>query len=51
MAKVVILASYNKNGFGALHHASKTNKLNIEIVLIISNNANAKILEKVMSIK
>jgi len=44
--KIAILASYNGSGFEALYDASKSKRLDIEIVVIISNNTDAKILQK-----
>lgn len=44
MTKIAILASHNGSGFDALYEARE--ELNIEIVLIISNNSNAPILQK-----
>ncbi|DAB27593.1 MAG: phosphoribosylglycinamide formyltransferase [Sulfurimonas sp. RIFOXYD12_FULL_33_39] len=41
MKKVAILASYNGSGFNALHEASQKKELDIEIVLVISNNPDA----------
>ncbi len=46
MTKIAILASHNGSGFDALYDAFKNNILDIEIVLVISNNTNAKVLEK-----
>lgn len=46
MIKVAILASHNGSGFEALYSASKAGKLNIEIVVVISNNNDAQILQK-----
>ena len=44
--KIAILASHNGSGFEALYDASKSKRLDIEIVGIISNNTDAKILQK-----
>ena len=44
--KIAILASHNGSGFEALYDASKSKRLDIEIVVIISNNTDAKILQK-----
>jgi phosphoribosylglycinamide formyltransferase-1 len=46
MTKIAILASHNGSGFEALYHASKANKIDIQIGLIISNNTDAEILKK-----
>lgn len=46
MTKIAILASYNGSGFDALYQACKNNILNIEIVLVISNNSDAKVFHK-----
>jgi len=46
MTKIAILASHNGSGFEALYEASKNNLVDLEIVLIISNNQDANILAK-----
>jgi len=46
MNKIAILSSHNGSGFEALYEALKNNILNIDIPLIISNNSNAKVLDK-----
>lgn len=46
MTKIAILASHNGSGFDTLYNAYKNKELDIEIVLIISNNKNAKVLQK-----
>ncbi len=46
MTKIAVLASHNGSGFEALYKASKTDKLNIQIALVISNNTNAEVLKK-----
>ncbi len=46
MTKIAILASHNGSGFDTLHNACTNKLLNIEIVLVISNNKNAKVLQK-----
>lgn len=46
MTKVAILSSHNGSGFEALYQASKNKILDIDIPLVISNNSNAKVLEK-----
>jgi len=48
MTKIAILASHNGSAFDALYEASK-NVLDIEIVLIITNNTDANILQKAKS--
>ena len=46
MTKIAILASHNGTGFDALLKAQILGDLDIEIVLVISNNTNAKVLQK-----
>lgn len=46
MSKIAILASHNGSGFDALLKAQILGDLDIEIVLVISNNTNAKVLQK-----
>ena len=46
MTKIVVLASHNGSGFDTLYNAYKNKLLDIEIVLVISNNKNAKVLQK-----
>jgi len=46
MIKIAILASHNGSGYDALFKAQILGDLDIEIVLVISNNTNAKVLEK-----
>lgn len=46
MAKIAVLASHNGNGFDALLKAQILGDLDIEIVLVISNNSDAKVLQK-----
>lgn len=46
MIKIGILASYNGSGFETLQKAIENQKLNAKIVVVISNNTNAKALEK-----
>lgn len=46
MKKIAILSSHNGSGFDALHNASKLRILHAEIVVIISNNPDAVVLEK-----
>ncbi len=46
MKRVAILASHNGSGFTALHKAAKKREIDIEIVLVISNNSNSAALQK-----
>lgn len=46
MIKIAVLASHNGSGFEALYNASKAKELDIEIVVVISNNTNAEILKR-----
>ncbi|MFA5233128.1 MAG: formyltransferase family protein [Sulfurimonas sp.] len=46
MTKIAILASHNGSGFSALYEAALKKEIAIEIVLVISNNANAAALQK-----
>lgn len=45
MIKVAVLASHNGSGFDALYEAVIKKELNIELVLVISNNQNALVLQ------
>jgi phosphoribosylglycinamide formyltransferase-1 len=45
VTKIAVLASYNGSGFKALYEASQRKELNLEIVLLISNNSNATALQ------
>lgn len=45
MTKVAILASHNGSGFSALYEAAEKKEIDIEIVLVISNNSNAAVLQ------
>lgn len=45
MKKVAILASHNGSGFSALYKAAEKKEIDIEIVLVISNNSNATVLQ------
>ncbi|MDT8338146.1 MAG: formyltransferase family protein [Sulfurimonas sp.] len=45
MIKVAVLASHNGSGFDALYEALIKKELNIELVLVISNNQNALVLQ------
>lgn len=46
MKRIGILASYNGSGFDAIQKACEDKILNAQVVLVISNNSNAKVLEK-----
>ena len=46
MKRIAILASHNGSGFDTLYKASKDKMLDIEIILVISNNSTAKVIEK-----
>ncbi len=45
MTKVAVLSSHNGSGFNALYEAVGKKELNIELVLVISNNQNALVLQ------
>lgn len=45
MTKIAVLASHNGSGLDTLYKASQENRLDIEIVLVLSNNTNAKALQ------
>jgi phosphoribosylglycinamide formyltransferase-1 len=45
VTKIAVLASYNGSGFKALYEASQRKEINLEIVLLISNNSNATALQ------
>lgn len=45
MIKVAVLASHNGSGFDALYEAVINKELGIELVLVISNNQNALVLQ------
>ncbi len=45
MTKIAVLASHNGSGLDALYKASQEKILDIEIVLVLSNNTNAKVLQ------
>ncbi|MGE4420419.1 MAG: phosphoribosylglycinamide formyltransferase [Sulfurimonas sp.] len=45
MTKVAVLSSHNGSGFNALYEALIKKELNIELVLVISNNQNALVLQ------
>lgn len=44
--RIAVLASHNGSGFDALYKAQLEKKLDIEIILLISNNSNAQALQK-----
>ena len=44
--KIGILASYNGSGFETIQKAILDKKLNAKVVVVITNNTNAGILEK-----
>jgi len=46
MQNIAILSSHNGSGFTAIQNAIFEKKLNLKIVLVISNNSNAVVLEK-----
>lgn len=46
MKRIGILSSYNGSGFDTINKACKNEILNAQVVLVISNNSNAKVLEK-----
>lgn len=46
MQRIGILSSHNGSGFDTIQKACEEKKLNAQIVLVISNNTNAKVLEK-----
>lgn len=45
MTKIAILSSHNGSGFSALYEAALNKEIAIEIVLVISNNSNAVVLQ------
>lgn len=47
--RIGILSSYNGSGFDAIQKACEENFLNAQVVLVISNNSTAKVLEKASS--
>lgn len=49
MRKIGILVSYNGSGFDAIYEAIQKQKLDFEIVVVISNNENAVALQKANS--
>lgn len=49
MIRVAVLASHNGSGFDALYEAVINKELNIELVLVISNNQNALVLQNATS--
>lgn len=46
MKRIGILSSYNGSGFDTIQKACENKILNAQVVLVISNNTNAKVLEK-----
>lgn len=46
MKRIGILSSYNGSGFDTIEKACKKNFLDAQVVLVISNNSTAKVLEK-----
>ncbi len=46
MKRIGILASYNGSGFEVIQKACENKELNAQVVLIISNNSDAKVLQK-----
>ena len=46
MQNIAIFASYNGSGFDAIYGAIKEKKLNLNIVFVLSNNIQAKALQK-----
>ena len=48
--KIGILASYNGSGFETIQKAIEENKLNAKVVVVISNNTNAGVLQKAQSL-
>lgn len=49
MKRIGILSSHNGSGFDAIQEACKSKILNAQVVLVISNNSTAKVLEKASS--
>ncbi len=49
MKRIGILSSHNGSGFDIIQKACETKELNAQVVLVISNNTNAKVLEKASS--
>jgi len=46
MKKIAILSSHNGSGFEAIYDAISKKKLSLEIAVVISNNSEAKVLQK-----
>ena len=46
MKRIGILSSHNGSGFETIQKACKSKELNAQVILVISNNSNAKVLEK-----
>lgn len=46
MKRIGILSSHNGSGFDAIQKACEENEINAQVVIVVSNNSNAKVLEK-----
>ena len=46
MKRIGILSSYNGSGFETIQKACEAKEINAQVVLVISNNTNAKVLQK-----
>jgi len=46
MHNIAVFASHNGSGFDAILNAIKADRLNLNIALVVSNNTNAKVLQK-----
>lgn len=46
MTRIGILSSYNGSGFETIQKACEEKRIDAQVVLVISNNTNAKVLEK-----
>ncbi|RXJ91598.1 phosphoribosylglycinamide formyltransferase [Arcobacter sp. CECT 8983] len=46
MKRIGILSSHNGSGFDTIQNACENNELNAQVVLVISNNSNAQVLQK-----
>lgn len=49
MKKIGILASYNGSGFETIQKAIQNNELDAKVVVVITNNTNAGVLQKALS--
>jgi len=49
MKRIGILSSHNGSGFDTIQKACEENKIDAQVVVVISNNSNAKVLEKASS--